>query len=274
MDSYQVLFRTLPFVGILLGLEAVAFLVSKRRYDWREAASSLSVFAIGAVVKPFFIILPLMVGAEVYKVRLFTVPAFEVWSIALLFLTMEFLYYWQHRFGHTVRWFWASHSVHHSPTQLQIASAYRLSWTAAASGVWIFYLPLSYLGFDPVALRLMIGLNLLYQLPLHTDFIPRLGFLEKIFNTPSNHRVHHASNPEYLDKNFGGILIVFDRMFGTYQPEEKSRAITYGLVNTPHTLNPFVLNFREWFAIARDARQARTVRAKAAALFGPPGGYK
>ena len=194
-----------------------------------------------------------MVGAEVYKYRLFTIPAFEVWSIALLFVTMEFFYYWQHRFGHTVRWFWASHSVHHSPTQLQIASAYRLS---------------------PIALRVMIGLNLLYQLPLHTEFIPRLGILEKIFNTPSNHRVHHASNPEYLDKNFGGVLIVFERMFGTYQPEEKSRAITYGLVNTPHSLNPFVLNFREWFHIARDARQAQTVRAKVAALFGPPGGYK
>jgi sterol desaturase/sphingolipid hydroxylase (fatty acid hydroxylase superfamily) len=274
MDSYQVLFRTLPFVGILLGLEALAFFVSKRRYDWREAGSSLLVFLIGAAVKPIFVILPLMVGAEIYKHRLFTIPAFEVWSIALLFVTMEFFYYWQHRLGHTVRWFWASHSVHHSPTQLQITSAYRLSWTAAASGVWIFYMPLSYLGFDPVALRVMIGLNLLYQLPLHTDFIPRLGVLDKIFNMPSNHRVHHASNPCYLDKNFGGILIVFDHLFGTYQAEEKSRVITYGLVNTPHSLNPFVLNFREWFQIARDARQAQTMREKVSALFGPPGGYR
>jgi len=99
------------------------------------------VFLIGAAVKPIFVILPLMIGAEIYKHRLFTIPAFEVWSIALLFVTMEFFYYWQHRLGHTVRWFWASHSVHHSPTQLQIASAYRLSWTAAASGVWIFYMP-------------------------------------------------------------------------------------------------------------------------------------
>ncbi len=117
----------------------------------------------------------------------------------------------------------------------------------------------------------MIGLNLLYQLPLHTEFIPRLGMFEGILNTPSSHRVHHASNPEYLDKNFGGTIVLFDRVFGTYQAEEEGREIKYGLVGTPHSFNPFVLNFREWFYIVRDVRRQSTLCGKARAIFGAPG---
>lgn len=274
MEQIDLLARTMPFVGILLGIEALAYLASRRRYEWREAACSFGVFVIGALIKPIFIVLPFLVTGYLYRHRLFTIEVHSVASIVFTFLTFEFLYYWQHRFGHTVRWFWASHSVHHTPMQLQLASAYRLSWTAAASGVWLFYMPMALIGFDPYALRVVVALTLLYQLPLHTEFVPKLGPLEWIFNTPSHHRVHHGCNPQYVDKNFGGILIIYDRLFGTFQEERTDVQIRYGVVGAERNFNPITLNFREWAAIYRQFRQSRGYRQSWNALFGKPGTEK
>jgi sterol desaturase/sphingolipid hydroxylase (fatty acid hydroxylase superfamily) len=199
------------------------------------------------------------------------VPLNTAWGLGLLFLGTEFAYYWSHRAGHEVRWMWASHAVHHTPEQIHFASAFRLSVTEVISGNWLFYLPLYLLGLSPLAVGGMLAVNLFYQFWLHTDLVGRLGPLEWVFNTPSHHRVHHASNTEYLDRNYGGILIVWDRLFGTYAEEHPQTRIVYGLVHPIGNLNPFKILFNEWIAIARDVKRARCWRERLTQLFGRPG---
>jgi sterol desaturase/sphingolipid hydroxylase (fatty acid hydroxylase superfamily) len=166
---------------------------------------------------------------------------------------------------------WASHVVHHTPRQIHLASAFRLGLTAELSGIWLFFAPLPLLGFHPLGVALMLAANLFYQFWLHTDIVGRLGPLEWIFNTPSHHRVHHASNPEYLDKNFGGILIVWDRLFGTFASERPEIPIRYGLTHALDTYNPLLIAFHEWIAMARDVRASRTWCERWRLMFGAPG---
>ena len=180
---------------------------------------------------PFAIITPWM--AWTWEHRFFTQSLDNVGSILLLFFSLEFFYYWYHRFSHTTRWFWNGHSPHHSPNQLNLSAAYRLGWFGRLTGSTLFFTPLVLLGFTPTVVLSALVLNLLYQFWLHADWFPRLGWLEGIFNTPSNHRVHHARNPEYLDANYGGVLVVFDRLFGTYIPERDDVPCDYGTVTPP-----------------------------------------
>jgi len=130
-------------------------------------------------------------------------------NVLILFIGLEFFYYWFHRSSHTVRWFWNSHSVHHSPNQLNLAAAYRLGWLGKPTGATIFFTPLAFLGFEPAVVLAALLLNLMYQFWIHAPWIPKLGWLEYVLNTPSAHRVHHARNVEYLDANYGGVLILF-----------------------------------------------------------------
>ena len=190
----------------------------------------------------------------------------------LLFVGLEFFYYWFHRASHTVRWFWASHSVHHSPNQFNLAAAYRLGWFGRFTGTSLFFTPLVLLGFTPQTVLTALFLNLLYQFWIHADWIPKLGWLEYVLNTPSTHRVHHARNPEYLDANFGGVLIVFDRLFGTYVAERGDVPCDFGLVSPAvSSRNPFVLNFEPWIGLAKDLASARSPREVWMYLFGAPG---
>jgi sterol desaturase/sphingolipid hydroxylase (fatty acid hydroxylase superfamily) len=207
----------------------------------------------------------------VWSHRLFTIPLGTGWGLLLLFFGEELAYYWMHRCSHEVRWLWASHVVHHSPEQIHLASAYRLNFTELLSGGWLYYFPLYLLGLNPLAVTGMLGINLLYQFWLHTDLVGRLGPLETVFNTPSHHRVHHASNPEYLDRNYGGILIIYDRLFGTFAQEQPDTRIVYGLVHPIGSLNPFRLTLQEWGAMARDVMRARSLREALRQLFGRPG---
>jgi len=139
-----------------------------------------------------------------------------------LFVSSEFLYYWHHRASHRVRWLWATHSVHHSPTRLNLTAAIRLGWTGSISGSFVFFLPLAWIGFHPLMIVGMLSVNLLYQFFIHTELSPRLGPLEWVLNTPDHHRVHHASNDACLDKNYGGILIVFDRFSARLPPRRRA----------------------------------------------------
>lgn len=241
-------------------------------YDWKASACSLADLAGRQLLRfvPLAIIAPWMAWAWEY--RFFTQSLDNVGSILLLFLGLEFFYYWYHRFSHTTRWFWAGHSPHHSPNQLNLSAAYRLGWLGRLTGSTLFFTPLVLLGFTPTVVLTALVLNLLYQFWLHADWIPRLGKLEGVFNTPSNHRVHHARNPEYLDANFGGVLVVFDRLFGTYIPEREDVPCDYGTI-TPavSSRNPFVLNFSPWIGLIKDLRTARSPREVWMYLFGPPG---
>lgn len=268
----------LPVLVLLAGLELLLLRRRARRqpeaglnYDWRETAASLAV-ALGQRLSGM--LTALLIGpvyAAAWTLRLWEAPLDQVWTWALLFVGVEFIYYWQHRAGHEVRWFWASHSVHHSVTHYNLSAAYRLGWTAGLSGQALFYLPLAVLGFHPAAIFAMLGLNLLYQFGLHTTLVPKLGVLEAVLNTPSHHRVHHASNLEYLDANYGGVLIVFDRWFGTWRPERDDVVPVYGLVTPLRSHNPLVIALREWAWLLRDVRQAQGWRQRLHYLVKPPG---
>jgi len=259
---------------ILMIIALAEFLWLMRRGpapSWRESAASVAVM-IGQHLSAFLAAL-LFGGLYLWcwEHRLATIDLHDWWAAPALFLGTEFFYYWQHRCSHESRWFWASHVTHHSPQRLNLSAAYRLSWTSGISGHGLFMVPLIVLGFHPAAVFGMLAINLLYQFWLHTELVPRLGVLEGIFNTPANHRAHHAVNPRYLDRNYGGVLIVFDRLFGTWQPELAQDPCRYGLVHQLESHNPLRIVFHEWLAMARDLRGARTLREAAGYLFAAPG---
>jgi len=199
----------------------------------------------------------------------FPIDDWRSWAAG--FFAVEFFYYWQHRFMHTVRWFWATHAVHHSPNEMTLPAALRLGWTGAISGAWLFYLAPVLLGFHPIVIGVLLILNLRYQYFLHTEAVGKLGPLEWVLNTPSHHRVHHGSNPDYLDRNFGGVLIVFDRLFGSFAEEKESEPVIYGLTDPLLSNNPFTIAFHEWGRLFGDLRQAQSCGEIFRTLFGRPG---
>jgi sterol desaturase/sphingolipid hydroxylase (fatty acid hydroxylase superfamily) len=245
------------------------------RYDWRAFAVSMA-DVIGrrltdALSSALGLALAVPLLAWVHEHRLGTIELTSVWAVAALFSGQELCYYAYHRTAHRVRWFWATHSVHHSPNELTLATAMRLGWTGKISGTALFFAPLVWAGFAPTAVALAVAANLLYQFWLHTTWIPKLPrWFEWCFNTPSHHRVHHASNPEYLDCNYGGVLIVFDRLFGSFVEERIDLAPRYGLTTPLQTYNPLRIAFREWMALARDLLHARGPGDVWRALFAPP----
>ncbi len=262
-----------PFLVLMVAtMEALVLsVVMKRPYDWKSYLASLAdALGRGALLAlPVGAIQILFMG--LWNHRLFTMPAQDPWTWVLLFAGQDFLYYWMHRADHRVRWLWATHAVHHSPNQMNLSAAYRLGWTQRISGGALFFAPLVLIGFHPLLVLGALAANLTYQFWLHAEWIPKLGPLEWVLNTPSHHRVHHSSNPEYLDANFGGVLIVFDRLFGTFVSQQEDVPCRYGLTRPLTTYNPLKIALHEWLAIIRDVRRARGVRETLQYLFRPPG---
>jgi sterol desaturase/sphingolipid hydroxylase (fatty acid hydroxylase superfamily) len=205
----------------------------------------------------------------VYQHRLFDLPA-SVWTIVALVIAQDFFYYWFHRASHRIRWMWASHVTHHSSERLNLSTAFRQSLTYPISGMWLFWLPLAWLGFEPTHIIAVVAINLGFQFFVHTQAIGKLGWIEHVFNTPSIHRVHHARNPKYIDRNYAGVLVIWDKLFGTFVEEDPAVPCDYGIIGQIHSYNPLTLTFHEWIAMFRDARRMRTPRAVLAQLFGPP----
>ena len=260
--------------GVVLGAATLEGLVRQfvlhQPYDWRAYAVSLAdavgrraIDAIGLSAAT-----PVLLWA--YAHRLTDLPLNNWAQWLMLFLSHELLYYAYHRSAHRVRWFWATHAVHHSPNDLTLATALRLGWTGKLAGNAIFFVPLVWVGFSPIAVFATLAVNLLYQFWLHTTWVPKLGPLEWVFNTPSHHRVHHASNPEYLDCNYGGVLIVFDRLFGSFVEERDDITPRYGLTTPLRSYNPFVIALHEWVRMAQDLGAVRSVADLRRALIAPP----
>ena len=270
----HLLFYATPVVMALAATEAVVLaFVRKEPYNWRAALASVT-DALGReyIVYPYVqLSLAFPVIAWAYTHRLATLPIDSGLAFGLLFLGVEFLYYWFHRASHRVRWFWATHAIHHSSNELNLGASYRFGWTGKLAGNSIFYVPLIWLGYPIGAVFGVLGLNLLYQFWIHATWIRKLGWLEYVLNTPSHHRVHHAANPEYLDANYGGILIIWDRLLGTFIEEREDSVCRYGLVKPLLSNNPVIINANEWIALGRDLWQARGWRERAQYLFGPPG---
>ncbi|MFZ6745350.1 sterol desaturase family protein [Undibacterium sp. JH2W] len=269
--DYYLLFVAVPVVLVLALIEGIV-LSRRHAYDWRAfAVSALDLVSRIAVN----ILLPLSIAAPLvswaYMNRLTTIQLNTGVGLLLLFLGQEFCYYWYHRAAHRVRWFWVTHSVHHTPNELNLSAAVRIGIFSKLSGTALFFTPLIWLGFDVRTVFSVLTLNLLYQFWIHASWIPRLGWLEGIINTPSAHRVHHAANTAYLDANFGGVLVVFDRLFGTYVAERKDLPCRYGLVHPVTSYNPFKIQFGPWWDLVRDLAKVRSLRALFGYLLMPPG---
>ena len=195
------------------------------------------------------------------------------WLFIVCFVVDDLRYYWYHRFAHEIRWFWASHVNHHSSQHYNLSTALRQTWSYEITLGFIFRIPLVLIGFDPKMVAFVAGINLVYQFWIHTELIDRMpAWFEAVFNTPSHHRVHHAVNARYLDANYAGTLIIWDRMFGTYVPELASEKPRYGITSQLGTFRLLRVAFHELAALVRDASQAGlSPRQRLGYIFGPPG---
>ena len=282
-DIQSVLLVFAPFVLLASLAEAVVLDWRARRlrardpsqivegYDWRAMGVSL-VDQVGRNLMrlvPISLAAPAFAFAEAHQLNQFELDT--VTAGVGLFFAQEFLYYWYHRAAHRVRFFWANHAVHHSPEQLNLSAAYRLGWFGQFAGAAIFFTPLVWIGFDAQVVLSVVAINLLYQFWIHATWIPKLGWLEWVLNTPSAHRVHHASNLPYLDANYGGVLIVFDRLFGTYVEEREDEPCVYGWTKPARSYNPLVIEVGPWVSLMRDMLGARNVLHAVGYLVMPPG---
>lgn len=260
---------TPAFIALVL-VEMVAIRLGARGdYDWRDTFTSLTMgfgSTLAAVVFGGTIV---ATYAAAGRHHLFAIPV-TWWSGILCFVLDDLAYYAFHRSAHRVRWFWASHVIHHSSQHYNLTTALRQTWTGFWSLSFAFRLPLLLLGFDVRLVLFVAGINLVYQFWVHTEAVRRLPApVEWLFNTPSHHRVHHGRNPAYLDRNYGGVFIVWDRLFGTFEPEVEP--VRYGLVHNIASFNPVVAATHEWLAIGRDLAAATSWRARWMAVAGPPG---
>jgi sterol desaturase/sphingolipid hydroxylase (fatty acid hydroxylase superfamily) len=268
-DVSLILKIAVPFFVVLIIAEMIAVrLGAAGRYSAADSAASLSMGFGNRVAG--LLTGGIAVGAYygVAQFAVFDIP-WAWWSLVLCFFAEDLAYYWFHRISHERRWFWASHVVHHTSQHYNLSTALRQTWTGAIGLAFIFWLPLILLGFPPEMVLMFQAFSLVYQFWIHTEAIDRLGPLEWILNTPSHHRVHHATNPKYLDANYAGVLIIWDRLFGTYVREEERP--TYGVISNIATLNPFRIAFHEWAGIARDVAGAKSPSQVMGYLFGPPG---
>ena len=261
-----------PFFILTIILEIVFARLGKAKanYETKDTAVSLGM-GLGSTVAG------ILIGGTaaaaslwVYQYRLFDIPMTAVWAWLVLFLAEDMTYYWFHRISHERRFWWASHVNHHTSQHYNLSTALRQTWTGGVAGTWLLWLPLAFVGFPPAMIAIQKGISLVYQYWIHTEAIRRLpAWFEAVFNTPSHHRVHHARNPRYLDRNYAGILIIWDKLFGTFQPELDEEPCRYGVVKNLATFNLLRVAFHEWIGIAQDL--ARAPRHALGWLFGPPG---
>ena len=249
---------------------------AKGAYEKKDAITSI-VMGTGSVV--FGFIIAYFIGDAlmslyftVYEHRLINIPYTVIAFIACLFVD-DLRYYWSHRFSHTIRWCWANHIVHHSSQHYNLSTALRQPWLSVLTGLFILRLPLIYLGFHPNLVIFAYSLNLFYQFFIHTETIDKCpNWIEAVMNTPSHHRVHHGSNLRYLDANFAGIFIIWDKLFGSFVAEQKDEPVNYGLVTNINTFNPIKVAFHGYFSIAKDqCRRGLKLTERFKYIFAPPG---
>jgi sterol desaturase/sphingolipid hydroxylase (fatty acid hydroxylase superfamily) len=263
-----------PLAG--LGLMLIEWLYARlalhdaRSHDLNETASSLAIAVGNRLLGPLTAGLTAAPLFFAHEHRLFDIPARSLAWFAALLVLVDFIDYWFHRASHRIRWLWATHAVHHSTTKFNLTAAIRLGWTRPLSGAALFFLPLCLIGFHPLAVIAALGINLLYQFLLHTEHAPSFGLLDRVLNSPRHHSAHHAANASCLDRNFGGIFIVWDRLFGTFAEAPTDEPLRFGLADPLPAQDPLTVNFHEWRRLLAAAREARGIRDRLRVLFGPP----
>jgi sterol desaturase/sphingolipid hydroxylase (fatty acid hydroxylase superfamily) len=259
-----------PAFLLLMSLEAIADAVMRRDlYEIKDTAASLTMGIGNLLANLLAKAIQFSVFSMLHRFAIFHI-GYEWWAWILVFFADDCTYYWYHRVSHTSRFFWASHVVHHSSQRFNLSTALRQTWTGSFLS-FLFWLWLPVVGFPPSLIMSIGAISLLYQFWIHTELVRSLGPLEAILNTPSHHRVHHASNPRYIDRNHGGTLIIWDRLFGTFGAEDRGDVPRYGLTKNIHTYNPLRISFHEWADMWGDVRRAPGWRNKFLYVFGNPG---
>jgi sterol desaturase/sphingolipid hydroxylase (fatty acid hydroxylase superfamily) len=240
-----------------------------RGYERQDTYASLAMGLGSVFINLGTKVLAVAVYAWGYEHRVMDLgQADKVWSWVVLLFAEDLCYYWFHRSHHEVRFLWAAHVNHHSSQYFNLSTALRQPWTTGLTGI-VFWLPLALVGFPPAMILTAQAWSLLYQFWLHTEAVRSLGVFEVVMNTPSAHRVHHGKNVEYLDRNHAGIFIIWDKLFGTFEPERAP--VVYGLTKDITTFNPVRIAFHELAAMGRDVARAPGLRAKLGYVLAPPG---
>jgi len=270
----EVLYYAVPFFVLLLVVEAMTYRHSQSDelvgYDFDDTRTSLLMGSGNVVINVLWKLAVVTVYAALYELTPLRLDAGDWWVWVLLFFGDDLAYYWFHRVSHESRVFWASHVVHHSSQHYNLSTALRQTWVPMT--YLPFWLPLLLLGFAPWMVLLAQSWSLIYQFFLHTERVGRLPRpLEAVLNTPSHHRVHHGANEQYLDRNYGGILVIWDRLFRSFEPE--GERVRYGLTTNLRTFNPVKVAFHEYGALWTDLRSTRSWRTRWNVLLRGPG-YK
>lgn len=259
----------LPAFALLMLAEAIITAIrGKEAYEWRDFGASMSQLAMNIAVKLGFDVLIIGLHFYLYQHRYFELGHGPLqWLFTLLVL--DFMFYWYHRASHRVRFLWCAHVVHHSSERMNFGTALRQSPTGPLTRA-LFYWPLPLLGFDPLVIASAGAIATIYGFWTHTEMVRKLWApLEYLFVTPSHHRAHHGSNPEYIDRNYANLLIIWDRLFGTFV-EEKA-PVRYGLINNINTYNPFRIAFHEWFSLIASSAKAGSIVSALKLWLHPPG---
>ena len=260
----------LPIIYGMIALEAIfSSLTNKSFYKLDDTLCTAGLLIgnilIGSAAKG----LSFAVHIFLYQFRVIDlasiIPLWLMWVLAFVFIDLVFYIY--HRLSHRVRFLWAIHMSHHSSEEMNFAVSFRQAWFGPVSKI-PFFIVLPLAGLDPTIIAIAGVISTLWGIVGHTQIIDKLGPLELVFNTPSHHRVHHGSNEEYIDKNFGNLLIIWDKIFGTFEPEKEK--VKYGLVKNVDTFNPVKITFMEWSKIFEDIYQAKSFRHASRLFFGPP----
>lgn len=266
-----IIYFTTPIYAIVIGVEILASHYQHRKfYTVHDTIQNvyLMLANMGIDVLMRAVTLFVLVGMYSFHVIDWDRSTWYYWT--LLFFAEDFIFYWIHRVDHVVRLFWAVHVTHHSSDKFNLTTGFRSSvFQPVYRFVW--FIPLVLIGFEPFDIFIMYSVTQIYGILVHTKYVNKLGFLEYVLVTPSHHRVHHASNVEYLDKNMGMVLICWDQLFGTFQPEIEGLPIEFGLYEKKIDNNPLNVIFHEWVALGKDVKQAKGIKNKLNYLTKPPG---
>jgi alkylglycerol monooxygenase len=260
----------LPIIFMLMMAEATVSQYQNKKYYKNKDTLCTSGLVVGNILISLIIKgATLALHFYLYQFRVFdisnSIPVWLLW--VLTFVLIDFVFYIYHRCSHKIRFLWAIHMSHHSSEEMNFGVSLRQAWLGPVSKIPFFaILPL--IGFDPTVIAVAGVISTLWGVVGHTQMVGKLGPLEWILNTPSHHRVHHGSNPEYIDKNYGNLLIIWDRLFGTFEPEKAK--VTYGLVNNVNTFNPIKITLMDWQAMLREIKEKEKVSEKIKIFFGAP----
>jgi sterol desaturase/sphingolipid hydroxylase (fatty acid hydroxylase superfamily) len=269
-ETYLILI-TVPIYAIVIGAELLySYFGNKKLYTTKGILSNVYLTLLNMGLDVLIRGICLLVLNYFFQFRFITAweNVFLYWTILLF--TEDFMYYWLHRIDHYCRFFWAVHVTHHSSEEFNLTVGFRSSVFQPLYR-FMYFIPLSFLGFKGIDIMFMYSATQIFGILVHTQTIHKLGFLEYILVTPSHHRVHHGSNVRYLDKNMGMLLIFWDKLFGTFQKEEESDPVRYGLTTNIETYHPINMVFHEWKNMFNDFRNKGKLKHKFMYIFGPPG---